>query len=195
MLYSLDLTGLPAGAGEAVLPLAQAKQHLHVLHDDDDDLITALRDAAVVAVEEYTALRLTPRADDDALVLRGEALPLGNAPLRLFARPVTNIVSVAYRDAENGAKSVDVATLRIVDGDSIAPVPGQLWPTDCEGALVVTFEAGLAAGKIPAALGVAASMLVATWFTMRESVTTEGATIELPHGFKMLCGPYRRVRV
>lgn len=38
--------------GEAVLPLADAKAHLRVLHDDEDGLIGSLRDAAVSHVEK-----------------------------------------------------------------------------------------------------------------------------------------------
>jgi uncharacterized phiE125 gp8 family phage protein len=196
MLYSLDLAGLPAGAGEAVLPLALAKQHLNVDYVDDDDLIEALRDAAVVAVEDFTGLRLTPRTGSgNRLVLRGEKLPGGTALLRLFARPVTDIVSVTYLDAENQAQSIDVADLRIVDGDGIAPVPGTEWPTDCAGELVVTFEAGLSTGTIPPALPQAARMMLATLWQFRESVTMAGAVAEIPHGFQMLCRPYRRPRI
>lgn len=193
MIQSLDLAGLPAGAGEIVLPLAAAKAHLQVLHADDNDLIAALRDAAVVAVEDHTGLRLTPRT---ALVLRGEAFPAAGAPLRMFARPVQLATSLVYRDAANVERTM-AGAVRVVDGDGLLPVPGSSWPSDCAGALAVTFNAGLAnAAQIPAPLVTAAKLLLGTLFMQRESVVLSGATIaELPHGFTMLCAPYRRVRV
>ncbi len=194
MHSTLDLAGLPSGAGELVLPLASVKAHLQVLDSDSDDLIEALRDVALMQVEEFTGLRLTART---GLKWRGEAFPASaHQVLRLFARPVTAVTAISYRDADNVAQTFDVAKVRIADGDALVPVPGESWPSDCAGAIEITFTAGLATlADIPTPLKSAMQMLVGTLFKYRESVVTEGATVVLPHGFAMLCGPWRRVRV
>lgn len=194
MHSTLDLTALPSGAGELVLPLDQVKAHLRVLDSDSDDLIAALRDAALMQVEEYTGLRLTARA---GLKWRGEVFPASaHQVLRLFARPVTAVTAISYRDSSNAAQTFDVAKVRIADGDALVPVPGESWPTDCAGAIEITFTAGLATlAEIPTPLKSAMQMLIGTLFLYRESVVTQGVSMELPHGFTSLCGPYRRARV
>lgn len=46
--------------GDAVLPLADAKQQCRVLHNDEDALIAALRDAAIAHVEKLSGIALAP---------------------------------------------------------------------------------------------------------------------------------------
>lgn len=193
MIFTLDIAALPDGYGDAVLPIEEAKAHLHVLEDDEDDLIAALRDAAVEMVEQYCGVILNPRVGEDAMVWRAECLPAGTAPVSLGRGPVTKIVSATYLDAGGETQSIDVAALRIVDQRSIVPVPGARWPVAPAGGVVVTFEAGLAAA--PAALVAAARMFLATLFLHRETVATQGAVAEVPQGFAMLCRPYRRITV
>lgn len=193
MLFTLDIAALPDGYGEAVLPIADAKAHLRVLEDDEDDLIEALRDAAVLMVESYTGLILQPREGDDALVWRAECLPGGTVPRLIGARPIRDIVSVTYLDADGSEQSIDVAGLRVVDQGSIAPVPGTMWPSGVAGGVTVTFSAGL--DTPPPQLVSAAKMFLATLYMERESVVTGGTSGELTPGFLMLCRPFRRVRV
>jgi uncharacterized phiE125 gp8 family phage protein len=193
MRFTLDIAALPAGYGEAVLPLADAKAHLHVLEDDDDDLIEALRDAAVEMVEQYTGVILNPRVGDDALTWRAECLRAGRGVVSLGVGPVTGIVSATWLDAAGDEQEVDVSLLRIVDQRGIAPRPGSSWPTGVAGGAVIRFEAGLEAA--PAPLVTAAKMFLATLYRHRETVVTTGVVEEVPHGFAMLCRPYRRIHV
>ncbi len=194
MIFTLDIAALPEGYGEALLPLAAAKAHLGVLEDDDDDLIEALRDAAIVMVENYTGLILGPRTGADALVWRAEGLPAPGCSLALGVRPVTAIDSVAYLDSDGAEAAVDVETLRIVGDDGCVPVTGSRWPY-ASGGVVVTFSAGLADGAAPAPLIAAARMFLATLYMQRETVVVGTISGEVPQGFKMLCQPYRRLRV
>lgn len=193
MIFTLDIAALPEGYGDAVLPLSAAKAHLHVLEDDDDDLIEALRDAAVEMVEKYTGVILNPRAGDDALVWRAECLPPERASVALGVGPVIDVVSAAWLDSAGGEQEIDVATLRIVDQRSIAPRPGSAWPVGVAGGVVIRFEAGMAVA--PAPLVTAAKMFLATLYMHRETIVTAGLVAEVPHGFAMLCRPYRRIRV
>jgi uncharacterized phiE125 gp8 family phage protein len=193
MIFTLDIAAMPAGYGEAILPVALAKAHLRVLEDDDDDLIEALRDAAIEMVEQYTGLVLGPRTGDGALVWRAECLPV-NGPVLLARRPIRSIVSITHLDAVGDEQAIDVDTVRIVDQDRIVPKWKQ-WPSGVSGEVVVTFEAGLDQEAAPASLLAAARMFLATLYAQRETVVTGTIVGELPHGFKMLCAPYRRLRV
>lgn len=195
MIFTLDIAAMPAGYGEALLPLAAAKAHLRVLHDDEDDLIDALRDAAVTMVEQFTGLVLAPRTGADAMVWRAEALPVTTAPIRLGVRPIRSIVSMSYLDSAGDEQAVDVADLRIVDGDSIMPKPGARWPVGVAGGVTVTFAVGLDGGKVPASLIHAAKMFVATLYDQRELAVSDGLEGEITAGFAMMCRPYRRYRV
>lgn len=193
MLFALDPVAMPAGYGEAVLPLADAKAHCRVLDDDEDDLIAALRDAAVQMVEHYCGVRLTDIGGSPPLVWRGETLPSGATPVEMGVRPITAIVSLAYADASGAAQTIAPAALRIVRGEAIAPAIGASWPADVGGSVVISFRAAMDAP--PPVLISAAKMFLATLFIQRESLSLTGAVSDVPHGFAMLCRPYRRQRV
>lgn len=191
MVFTLDIAALPEGYGEAIISLEAAKAHLHVLEDDDDDLIGALRDAAVEMVEKYTGVILNPRTGDDALTWRAECLPAGGVSLGVG--PVTDILSAVWLDSAGDEQAIDVATLRIVDQRTITPMPTARWPNGIAGGIVIRFEAGL--DSAPAPLVTAAKMFLATLYRHRETIVTAGLVEEVPHGFAMLCRPYRRILV
>lgn len=193
MIFTLDIAALPAGYGEAVLPLDLAKAHLRVLHDDEDDLIAALRDAAIVMVEEYTGLVLNPRAGIDAIVWRAEELPSGSGAALMGRRPITAIEEATYLDAAGAAQPIDVTTLRVVEQDRIAPKPGAAWPAGVGGGVVISFAAGVTVPPPPLVL--AANMFVATLYVNRETIVQEGVQGTVPAGVAALCRPYRRPRV
>ena len=193
MIFTLDIAALPEGYGEAVLPVGAAKAHLRVLHDDEDDLIKALRDAAVEMVEQYTGLVLGPRVGADALVWRAESVP-GWGPVLMGRRPIRSIASITHLDSAGGEQAIDPTTFRVIDQDSIVPKSGQ-WPSGISGGVVVTFAAGLDEGAVPAPLVTAAKMFLATLYANRETIVTDGAAGHVTAGFAMLCRPYRRIRV
>ncbi|WP_411340315.1 head-tail connector protein [Sphingopyxis sp. J-6] len=193
MIFTLDLSAMPEDYGDAVVSLEAAKAHLRVLEDDEDDLIAALRDAAVQMVENYTGLVLQPREGEAAMVWRAEGLPIGAGPVSMGCRPVREVLSVTYLDFAGAEQTVDVGTLRIVDQGSIAAAPGANWPAGVAGGVVVTFAAGL--DDVPPALVTAVKMFLATLYAQRETIVLRGAAGEITAGFKMLCQPYRRLRV
>lgn len=194
MRYTLDIAALPTGYGEALLPLDAAKQHIRVLHDDEDDLIEALRDAALTMVEQYTGLVLGPRTGADALMWRAECLPV-SGPVSLGCRPVRSVVSVGYLDSAGDEQTADADGFRVVGQGSISPKAGASWPAGVSGGVVVTFAAGLEAGAVPAPLIHAAKMFLATLYDHRETVITGTIVEDVPQGFAMLCQPYRRILI
>ena len=70
--------------GESILPLADAKAHLRVLHDDEDTMIGQLRDAAISHVERVSGVAL---AEGDwrwsrSIFTTPVALPIGPVSAR-----------------------------------------------------------------------------------------------------------------
>lgn len=191
MTYELAPFGLPAGYGESILPLAEAKAHLRVEHDDEDVLIAAFRDAAVDAVEKYTGVILAPRTGDDALVWRAESLP---PRVRLGVRPVTGVTAFAYIDSDGDAQTGDVATLRLGPGGEVLLKAGESWPSDINAGVQITFEGGLtAAQRAGTTLVQAVRFMTAHLYMNREHVITGTISGELPDGFRAMCAPYRAV--
>lgn len=191
MLFQITPSAVPNGYGEALLSLAACKAWLAVLEDDFDDLIAALRDAAIDTVEQYTGCYLAPRT---GLVATFNAFD-GAVAMRLGRGPEASIVvqSVAYVDAAGAAVTMDDAAWRwTVAG--LRPAIGSTWPMDAS-QVAVTFSAGFAAGACPAGLLAAAKMFVAHLFANREAVITQGAAGELPLGFRMLCDQHRLIAI
>lgn len=185
MQFELAPFALPADYGESIVPLDAMKDHLGVLHADEDDLISALRDAAVDMVERYCGLYLAPRA---GVVWRGEELP---SPLGLGVWPVTAITAISWLDEAGATVTGTPADWRIVRRDTIALKPGKALPTNFGGGARITFTAGFTEAERPAALVSAVKLFGAHLYKHREAVITGTISGEIPFGFRQLCGLYR----
>ncbi len=191
MLFQITPSAVPDGYGETLLPLAACKAWLAVLEDDFDDLIGALRDAAIDTVEQYTGCYLAPRTGLIATFAGFD----GSGPMRLGRGPEASVAvqAVDYLDASGAAVAMDAGAWRwTVAG--LRPAIGTAWPADAS-EIAVTFSAGFPTGACPAGLLAAAKMFVAHLFTNREAVVTQGAAGELPLGFRMLCDQHRLVAI
>lgn len=188
-VYSLTPGDKPEGYGESILPLEAAKVHLAVLHDWQDDLIAALRDAAIDWVERYTAI---PLAEQAGLVHHRRQMPTGSEIVRLGAWPLIAVTAISYARADGTAASFAPANLMFGVHDEVMPRPGQRWPDDSEGPVTITFTAGLqdAQAQRPALVS-AVRMMMAHLYLNREAVITNGATGETPFGVIALCGAHR----
>ncbi|MFO6447860.1 phage head-tail connector protein [Erythrobacter sp. NE805] len=185
MQFELAPFALPNGYAESILPLADLKEHLGVLEDDQNALIGLYRDAAIDMVERYCGVRLGALT---GLVWRGEELP---SPLALGVWPVTAITAISWLDESGNSVTGTAADWRIVRRDIIALKPGRILPTNVGGGVEVTFNAGLTDAQRPEALVQAARLFAGHLFVNREAVV--GGTIagEVPLGFRQLCGAYR----
>lgn len=192
MMIELLHSPYPDGYGEDLLPLDQCKAHLAVMADDQDDLISVLRDAAIEVVEQYCSVRLL---ETEGLVLRADAFPIRTGALILGARPVKEITAVKW--TARGGAEVDggVASFRLATHGDLLPAFGSSWPSDVAGGLEITFTAGYPAGAAPRALLHAVKMFMAHLWAHREAVIDSGSAGEVPFGVTMLCGPYRRVLI
>ncbi len=123
--------------------LAQAKLHLRVDIDDDDDLIDALITSAREMCEDYTERAFAASTWELCL----DCWPSG--PIYLPRSPALKVLSITYIDTAGTVQTLD-ATLYTVDLKSIRPriVPAynQRWPAHRSqiNAITVTFMAGYA---------------------------------------------------
>lgn len=180
----MPLTRITPLDGDTILPLADAKAHLRVTHDDEDALISSLRDAAVGHVERVSGIAL---AEGDWLwsMRRFPArvdLPMG---------PVSALGDVSYLDSEGAEQTY--ADARLV-GSSVFPAVNGSWPTAYEQASV-EFTAGLASADEAPELVAAAKLLLGHLYENREAVNVGNITTELPLGVQALIDTYRAVLV
>lgn len=185
MRFELAPFAMPAGYGDAVIPLEDAKEYLYVDHGEDDSLIAILRDAAIDLTEKYCALRLKSSAGHK---WRAEQF---HRPLRLGIAPVQSIESVNYSDRDGNAVMGDVADFRIGLHGELVPAIGKTWPDDVGGGVEIGFTAGFEDGEVPPGLIAAAKLFMGHLYANREDVIIGSAVMEIPNGFRMMCGRYR----
>lgn len=175
------------------LTLAEAKLHLRVDADEDNDLITALIVAAREFTENYCRRSWVRRTLELRLdCFRGEILlPRG---------PVSSIVNVNYVDAGGNLAVVGAG---IYQSDLYAVVPrvcpvlGATWPVTKTGSLnavTVEYVAGYApsddsptdhARNVPAAAKAAMKLLIGGWYQNREHVVASAPAV-VPMAVKSL---------
>jgi uncharacterized phiE125 gp8 family phage protein len=174
-----------------VITLAQAKAHLRVDFNDDDDLITGLVEAATAAIEGPAGIGIALMPQTWRLSLDWFPYPEIIIPLG----PVTSIVSIAYTDSTGSPASV--STWR-ADTDSnpcrIWPARDTSWPLIMwePGAIKVTFQCGYAV--VPSDIKAAVKVMVCHLYEHRESVTELNVN-ELPMGVDSILNRYRVGRV
>lgn len=188
MLFTLTPIDVAEGYGEGILPLADAKRHLRVDADfeDDDPLIEVLRDAAVDAVEKYCNIRL---AETTGMVARFADFGPG---MRAGIGPAASVLvtGVSYVDSAGEAADIDAGGWRLDVLGNLLPALNTAWPTSY-GPVTVTFTAGYTAANRPPALVQAARFMLAHLYAQREAVITGTISSEAPLGFRFLCDQYR----
>lgn len=181
----------------ATLPvtLAEAKAHLAISHSDQDDMVTALLNAAVGHVDGWSGvlgralINQTWQQD-----FRGfyDGLRLGLAP-------VSSVTSVTYYDGDNASQTLDAATYQVLaeDGGTVLRLaPDQTWPGvyNRPDAIRATYVAGYgaSASDVPSPIRHAILMLVAHWYLNREPASIGAAAASIPLTVDALLLPFRR---
>ena len=144
MLRTLRLLTL----NDSPLSLADAKTHLRILHDEEDDAIAACVAAATGHIEERTGRLFRPGTA--ALTL--SEFPECDEPIALPLPPFTSLTSISYRDAANQATTLTgCQVLTAAVPGLIYPPIDQDWPDtyDRMDAVTVTFACGMAAADVP----------------------------------------------
>lgn len=178
--------------------LTEAKAHLRVDFDDDDDLITALIGVAVDHVDGWSGILgralMTQTWRQDFNCFRPS--------LRLPLAPAASITSITYLDPNGDQQTVDPANYALW-ADGAGPlvyfVTGFAYPAiSIEGkAVSVTYVAGYGdADAVPAPIKAAILLLVGQWYENREAAIIAPGTMQtLPFAVDALLAPYRRVGV
>ena len=181
----MSLTRVTPLDGDSIIPLADAKLHLRVTHDEEDSLIETLRDAAVSHVE---------RASGVALSSGTWRWPLSRFPSRieLPIAPVTVVDGVTYLDAEGASQTY--AGARLIGG-CVYPAAGGSWPYAYNG-VTVEFTAGLSdPGEAPELIA-AAKLMLGHLYSNREAANAGNMiSREVPLGVRSLIGTYLAVMV
>ncbi|MDN2567988.1 head-tail connector protein [Aquibium sp. A9E412] len=174
--------------------LAEAKTHLRVEHDAEDELIAGLVRAAREEVEAATGRALIDQ--DWRLVLdRWPALPI----VRLRRTPVRTVLSVTVYDADGAATLVDPAAYRL-DGHAVPARLSIAHPPDPARAIngiEIDFRAGYgeAGADVPDLPKRAILMLVAHWYAFRGAYGPQDQPVSLPDGYRRLLAAYRAPRL
>jgi len=140
------------------ITLEQAKKHLEVQHDDDDDMIADMLAAAIDHVETVTGKNLSEKEVEQEVATFGRYV-------RLARRPVQQVVRVEY-DPSVGGLPIAFAGHRLLN-DRLYLAAGYRWPSAIGARL--TYVAGYKPGEMPAGLGRAALLVLGEFYKNREA--------------------------
>ncbi len=168
------------------LTLDEAKIHLRVIDNANDEYIRGLIDAATTLVEQKSRRRLVTRTE--TLILPGMP-PVGDC-LRLRWQPVQAVASIQYYDTANVLTTLDPSLYLVVHRDGATNVfeaPNQTWPATYKrpDAVTLTYLAGSGdfSSDVPALAKQAIRFIVAHWFEQPSPVAS-AAQHELPLGIR-----------
>lgn len=181
----MGLTRVAVIDGEAILPLVDAKLHLKVDTTADDDLIGALRDAAIDHVERVSGIAL---ASADFQLTRSSFPSTG--PIELPIGPVTDLGTITYYNSDGDSTTFSAA--RLIEG-SVYPNVSATWPIAYD-YVAIEFTAGLSDPALAPGLLAAVRLVLGHLYENRQEAT-EKALTALPLGVRALIHPYSEIRI
>jgi len=183
MHYSLKVIDKPASEPVTV---AEAKLHLRVHIDDDDDLIEAL----IAAAREYCENIQNRAYIERTYLLTFDKIP--PFPIALPMPPLSSVEKIEYKKRDGTTVEWD-ATNYFVDTDStpgrIVVAPDGELPTDAlypVNAFQVTYKAGAAASDVNERVKAAIKLLIGHWYENREAYVIGEVVNELEMAVKSL---------
>jgi len=172
----------------------EAKLHLRVDSDTDDDLIDVLIQAAREGVEESTGRALITQT----WTYIADAFP-GEDRIELWHPPLQSVTSIKYTDSD-GTEHTFSSDNYQVDTDSepgrIVLTSGCSWPGDtlrAANGVEITFVAGYgdAATDVPASLLAAIKLTIGHLYEHREDVIVGKGARTLPSGADRILWRYK----
>ncbi|WP_099865120.1 head-tail connector protein [Pararhizobium haloflavum] len=176
--------------GEA-LTLAEAKAHLRVEHQDEDELIEALIRTAREYLEAAAGLSLLHQS----FRLFLDDWPKAQAIL-IRKHPVRSLDAVVVYDGEGMPQEMDLATVRLDTARRPArlvvaamPAPAQL-----TNGIEIEFTAGYgeSGADVPDVLKRAMLLHIAAMYALRGAVGRDHQPATVPPGYERLIAPYCR---
>lgn len=159
---------------------AEAKKHLDVARDDQDDMITGMITAAREWVENYTGLSF----DGDAVTQTFRCFRAG-ITLLVWPADENAEVTVAYLNSVGEPVEVTGARLwRAAKPARLLPPLNGAWPTDADGSIAVTVTG------VPFSLKAAMLLMIGDLYANRESGIV-GTIYANTGAIENLCHPYR----
>jgi uncharacterized phiE125 gp8 family phage protein len=160
--------------------LAEARRHLDVMRDDQDEMILSMITAAREWVENYTGLSI----NGDAVTQTFRCFRAGIALLVWPAQDDAE-VTVAYLNKAGEPVEVTGARLwRAAKPARLLPPLNGAWPTDADGTIAVTVTG------VPFSLKAAMLLMIGDLYNQREE-TAVGVSISASGAVENLCHPYR----
>lgn len=148
----------------SIVTLGEAKRQLRVEHDDDDELITDLVDAASALLDGPPG-KLGRALGDQVLELHLDGFyTAGRATIDLPYPPLLEIVSVTYDDGLGANHTVAPASYGVLAGRAAYPKVGYTWPAAT--AARVRYRAGHV-DRAPAPVRHATLMMVSRLYASR----------------------------
>ena len=191
--YGLKPVRTVAPAAQPVT-LAELKEHCRVLHNEDDDQLSAYLEAAIETVDGYSGTL------GRALINQTWRLNLREfgGIIRLPLEPVSSVTSITYYDSDNALQTLSTDIYEAFTdarGYAVCLKHGQSWPSTYArpDAVAVTFVAGYGetSASVPERIRAAIKLHAAFLYQIRETDTTERHT---PTGaYERLLRPLSRV--
>lgn len=186
-----------------------ARAHLRLDTNDEQDLVTGMIAAATAALDGPTGW-LGRSLGPQVLETRFDGFGFGGllgyqgCTLALPYGPVIAVQSVGYLDATGAAQAVDVSGWEVI-GDQLEPAFGRSWPSTAlrREAVRIRYAAGYAAdpeadplvAALPAPIRAAILLMVGDLFANRQTVETgvRAAAVSVPMSttVEALLAPYR----
>ena len=166
--------------GSSVVTLADVKEFLRVDSSDEDDTITALVNAAVAWVEDYTNRKFATGGYATFHLERWR-------PAALAYGPVTSIHYVTYQDTAGNTQTLDSSkyyTTVATDG-SMMIYFHDTPDLETYNAHPVLIRAAVGAAETPNVIH-AVKMLVAHWYENRRAVVTGTTPVQVPMAVESL---------
>lgn len=174
-----------------VISLYEAKEHLRIDTDYDDNTVLGLIGAAKEYIEDYLHTALTTQ---QWVLVMDSFQPV----VKVYKAPILSIDSITYRNMTGEERILEQSYYTVNISAQPAVITqnngnyryySDLYPT---GGVRIHFTAGYDnPSSIPQPIILAMKMLVAQWYENREPVTTGGSVNALPFAVEALLRPYR----
>lgn len=173
------------------ITLDEAKLHLRVETDLDDQLIEALIESARVTVETITNRALISQTWEHTF----DCFP-GTGELELQAG-VSAINSVKYKDTDNVEQTLSAAVYELTKSSvpAVRLAYLQEWPSTLDHPESITVEVvagyGATSADVPASIRQAMLLLIGHWYENREAVAVGVSMGEVPLAIDLLLNSHK----
>lgn len=179
---------------ETPVSLDEAKAHLRVEWNDEDDYVQSLVEASTQAIDATGWLGRSLLTQTLELAIDGSDAACSQIDLPF--RPIQSIVSVKYDDASGVEQTLDASTYSLASSKLVFTGTQPWWSTCTPVRIRYIAGYGSDASSVPAPIKHAIKLLIGHLFQNREIVTDGRGNqpFEVPQAFESLLSPYRVYR-